>query len=1078
MPCPPENRTVAIFAKRLINFCWFWFKWGLIACAIGAALLVPYFYHRMDEEIRRRVEDLLARKYPGLQVKIRSAVLMKGEGIALHGMSIIDPAAEGPGAELLSYDECFIACSTDLSDLCNDRLRPTRVIMRRPTLRMTRRPDGTWSAARLLPIPRLDNASPEVSFENGTIEIFDPTKTVACTLTLRDVNLTFTPIGLSEGVVETTRRRRIRGTATGDYFHQMTIDGEVDPDLPAMTVAGRIDGVEILPELRNALPDAAGCNLSLLGSLRGQIELGFQVAYNPASPQPWTFDVTGQLSRGWIDDRRLPRPLTEVQATVQVNNQGFMVRDFKARSNQAVLSLTCSGGLGPTSPMAVEANVRQLPLDAQLLAVLPAKLQEEWRKNWPEGLVDVRVKLRCDGRAWRPEVRIDCQNIAFTREEFPYRLEQGTGWLDLKDDRLELNLATFSDNHLVHIVGALRNLLNGPIGWVQVRSKGLPIDEKLVKVLPPVVRSMDLRGAVDFEYEAACEAVDGPVHQHLQVQARDCKLRYAGFPYALSKVQGDLEMVDGNWWFRNLKGENGTSCVTGDGTLVNTPQGNELALRLHAANVPLEGELRDALQPGMRDVWALLQPRGTIELAADVRYLDRLNLLDVTVRAEPRSETCSLEPVRFPYRLENVQGVFTYGGGRVTFERFSAWHGPVKMACNGICSFQPDGGWQLRLNRLSVDRLRIDRQLMQVLPPQLKKGLGELNVTGPMSLQGDIVLAQGANPAEPTTSAWDLRVGLNQVGVDCGVRLENIYGNLGLAGWSDGNRLQVHGELALDSLTWRDHQLTAISGPLRIDDQVALFGSWVGWRENQLLARGQPPAALRRLTAKVLGGAVAIDGWTSLGPQPRFNVHANLADADLAACARELAANNRNLRGRIDGEIAVQGLGRNLATLSGRGNLHLHDAYVYELPAMIAMLKILSIRVPDPGTMVQSGDSSHDGGSGRNAFSQSDVDFRVEGEHVYFDKLDFKGDAISLLGKGEMNFQGDTSMVLAATVGRADTLLPALRNFFSRASQQVMQIRVSGNIQNPEIRQEAFPGVNQALKNLDSLSKSGIQEHP
>ena len=194
-PGKPRNGIAAIVPKRLINFCWFWFKWGLIACVIGAALLVPYFYHRMDEEIRRRVEDLLAKQYPGLQIKIHSAVLMKGEGIALRGLSIIDPAAEGPGAELLSYDECFLACPTDLSDLCSGQLKPTQVIIRRPTLRMTRRPDGAWSAARLLPLPKLDDdASPEVRFENGTIEIFDPTKAVACTLTLRDVNLTLSPI--------------------------------------------------------------------------------------------------------------------------------------------------------------------------------------------------------------------------------------------------------------------------------------------------------------------------------------------------------------------------------------------------------------------------------------------------------------------------------------------------------------------------------------------------------------------------------------------------------------------------------------------------------------------------------------------------------------------------------------------------------------------------------------------------------------------------------------------------------------------------------------------------------------------
>ncbi len=102
------------------------------------------------KEIRRRVEELLAKQYPGLQIKIHSAVLMKGEGIALRGLSIIDPAAEGPGPELLSYDECFLACSTDLSDLCSGQLKPTRVIVRRPTLRMTRRPDGSLERSPLV----------------------------------------------------------------------------------------------------------------------------------------------------------------------------------------------------------------------------------------------------------------------------------------------------------------------------------------------------------------------------------------------------------------------------------------------------------------------------------------------------------------------------------------------------------------------------------------------------------------------------------------------------------------------------------------------------------------------------------------------------------------------------------------------------------------------------------------------------------------------------------------------------------------------------------------------------------------
>ena len=49
-----------------------------------------------------------------------------------------------------------------------------------------------------------------------------------------------------------------------------------------------------------------------------------------------------------------------------------------------------------------------------------------------------------------------------------------------------------------------------------------------------------------------------------------------------------------------------------------------------------------------------------------------------------------------------------------------------------------------------------------------------------------------------------------------------------------------------------------------------------------------------------------------------------------------------------------------------------------------------------------------------NAFSRSDIDFRVQGEHVYFDRLNFNGDAISLLGKGEMDMQSEIHLAFTA----------------------------------------------------------------
>ena len=260
-------------------------------------------------------------------------------------------------------------------------------------------------------------------------------------------------------------------------------------------------------------------------------------------------------------------------------------------------------------------------------------------------------------------------------------------------------------------------------------------------------------------------------------------------------------------------------------------------------------------------------------------------------------------------------------------------------------------------------------------------------------------------------------MGLNQVGVDCGVRLENIYGNVGISGWSDGTRFQMRGELALDSLTCRDHQFTQVLGPFWIDDQEAMFGSLGGAARQPALAAG--PAA----------GRLAARDRQDLR---RDDLRRRLDVARCAAALQCLGKARRCRPGHVRPRAGRQqpqpprtdlaatwncdGFGHNRTALGGNGSLHLHDANIYELPVMISMLKILSIKAPDP-----------------NAFSQSDIDFRIEGEHVYFDKLDFKGDAISLLGKGEMDFQGDTHMVLAATVGHADAGMPALRNLFSRS---------------------------------------------
>ena len=46
--------------------------------------------------------------------------------------------------------------------------------------------------------------------------------------------------------------------------------------------------------------------------------------------------------------------------------------------------------------------------------------------------------------------------------------------------------------------------------------------------------------------------------------------------------------------------------------------------------------------------------------------------------------------------------------------------------------------------------------------------------------------------------------------------------------------------------------------------------------------------------------------------------------------------------------------------------------------------------------------------------------------------------------------------------------MPVVSNFFTGLSQQFLLIHVDGPLQDPTVRQEAFPGITQALQKLDA----------
>lgn len=1032
---------------------------AIVACGLAGMWL----YRQFDEEVRAQIEAHLGRLYPHLTIRVRSAQWLSGEGLEIRGVSVFLPEASGPEAELLHVEELFVFCQADWRELLAGKLSVRQVVVRNPRLRVARLPDGSWSAARLLPLPTLGPGPPPGLIENGVIELVDTTKSPPSTLTLRDAHIEWA--AANEPLVEMPNARwvRVQGELTGDHLRRLGVDAVLETTGQVWNLAGTAEGLDLSPELLYALPGNIAERLETYGTLRAQCQAQFRLSRNlrPAAAgdavavgSGFDFEVQGQLTRGRVDDPRLPYPLTELRGTFEGTPRGFAVRQVSARHGQASLQLDLERqGYDEHSPLKLHAEARRVVVDQRWFEALPKSAQAEWHKYLPSGEVDLILDLSYDGARWLPELTAHCHNVAFTYHKFPYRLERCRGTITVKDGQLSANLLAPGTSDEVRVVAELRPFDSPPTGVVEVRGQNVRIDEKLLVALPQgprdVVRSLHPHGTFNLYLrlwrDASTEGVTASGwRKYVVLGLSRCSLQCDKFPYPLDDIRGTVELQDDVWTFRDdLIGSNDTGRISCQGHFIPTPTGQELFLRFIGVNVPLEEELRDALPVSARQMWLDMKPRGTVHLEVSVRYRTETKSQTVLVHAEPVGDTVSIEPAAFPYRLEKLRGALVFANGQVQLDRLQAVHGDTTVATRGHGQIRPGGGWELHLERLSIERLAVDRDLMTAVPQRLKQSLTALAPEGRVNLRGDLDLENTGQAGEPLRAAWRVRFDFHQNHLQCGVPLQHVNGWVALEGGFDGRQFQSRGEVQLDSVTVRDLQFTEVAGPLWLDDRQVLVGYWA----DRQSGASEP----RRLVGKAYGGAVLVDGWALLEAPLRYAFQAEVIDAALERFAHEVLPGQQRIRGRVLATVDVRGQGTSIHGLSGRGAVALRDADIYELPVMVAMLKLLSVRTPDT-----------------TAFTESDIAFRIQGEHVYVDQIDFRGDAISLRGQGELDLHGAVRLAFYALVGRDDVRIPVLSELVGGASQLTMLIHVEGTMDQPTVRREALPAVNQALQQLQA----------
>ncbi len=1040
--------------KPLTDLLWTVVRWTLPLTAAAVLVTVALGTTRLGEEVRRRVEARLQREFPTFEVRVRAASLVEGEGLVIRGIEVADPTIDDPERRrLLTVDEAHLACATALTDLATGDVRVTSVRVQRPTLHVVRAADGRWNLADVL-VGRPGGLALPVRIDDATIVVDDAGTRQR--VTVRHLGIDVAPVTTEAGSALT-----FSGGATGDPFDRAAFTGQLVQSSGAFQLAGNVAGLDLAPQA-GGLAATVGVGAWPDG-LRGRVDLEWQVTGGLDRLAEADFTVAGRLRSGRFEHATLPFAVSDISAVFRADRGGAVCEQLEGHAGPTLVR--GSGrlhGWSSTADFDLVVESERLHVGRHWEGLLPEPLSAQWNKLLPAGEIDVRARVQRRAGVLDPDVAVRCRNVSITHYRFPYRLDHTVGTVTFRARTLALHLTGQAGGHPVHVTGTVDTSVPGGQGFIEVHGDGMRIDDALLSALPArsadIVRRLRASGTFDFRFRHE-RGPRFPTHYFntLDLRVLQGSMSYAGFPYPLSGVSGLLRMEGTRWTIRELVGANDTGVIRCSGGL--EPVGDddgELTLRLTGRGVVLEPELRDALPQGMQRIWEDVDPRGTAEFTATVRHRVKTHRMTVELEATPEGQSVSIEPAWFPYRLEQMQGRLVWRDGQLRFERIRGVHQRTVVATEGRCIFTADDGWHVSFERLSADRFRVDHDLLQALPDGLRDAVAGVDLRGLLSLEGTLDIystAPSAPPAGPPSeragvaAAWDMHLDMAQAEVDVGVPLEHVHGGIRLRGQSDGTNWRADGQVSLDSAIVRGVQLTDLEGPIALDPAGMRFGA------PAVAADG---VGGQRLGARVAGGMLLVDGQVTAGPGGRFTVNAALSDADLERLTSEATGVAHGYRGRMQAGLEISGSRTGSHSLTGRGQMRLRDADLYELPVVVALLKILRVKAPD-----------------RNAFTGSLVDFRIEGPHAYLDTIELSGDAISLVGAGAVDFDGGLDLTFRSIVGDAKTQLPAMKRLLGGASGQFMLIHVDGTLAEPEPSTEAFPTLAAALQKLQARQSAG-----
>ncbi len=373
----------------------------------------------------------------------------------------------------------------------------------------------------------------------------------------------------------------------------------------------------------------------------------------------------------------------------------------------------------------------KVPVDAQVLRVLPRALREWAEPYEPAGSVDLHAQfifepdretsVRVEGRVFNGQATVP---------SLPYQVRHVNGAFVYDGETLSFpgGVEGKIAEGVVKASGAFAVRGDGT-GTLAASIDRLALDERLAEKLPENVRTfwkrLNLRGEVGVE--AALTRAGGTLAVRGTVTLRGVDVAYEQLPYAVNDVRGAI-LYDGERVRTEspLRGTHGATVVTAS-LDVETREGGRVDVIVRAAGVSLDQYLRSCLAPETRKVWDQFRLEGTAD--AEIAFVRTEGLGAPRLTVTLQGTDARMCYVHFPYTIEGITGTLVINHDDVEALDLVGVHGKTQVRCR-------KGFWRIKDGKgqyafvFESPRMAVDQDLSRALPEAQRRVLEEFHFNG------------------------------------------------------------------------------------------------------------------------------------------------------------------------------------------------------------------------------------------------------------------------------------------------------------------------------------------------------------